>query len=150
METNRRNALMAATLTVCMACGCAQLPGTNQQQGAVAGAAAGGLLGHELGGGALGTLLGAVAGGALGYNIGNRLGPQDRQQTAFALEKNRQVSWKNPDTGYDYTVDPTNTYTRNGQTCRDFTMRMRVESGYQNMHGTACRQPDGNWQIVQS
>jgi surface antigen len=37
-----------------------------------------------------------------------------------------------------------------GQPCREFTMRGFVDGESEEVFGTACRQPDGTWRIVES
>ncbi|MBE0596696.1 MAG: hypothetical protein IH614_05465, partial [Desulfuromonadales bacterium] len=70
----------------------------------------------------------------------------------YALENNRTeqaADWVNPDTGRAGAVVPVRTFhDPQGLPCREFltviTIGGREEQGY----GTACRQPDGDWQIV--
>lgn len=129
--------------------GCQNMPGTRQQQGAVIGGATGAVAGHEIGGGRLGTIIGAVAGGVIGAKIGERMEPNDRQNTAQALSENQSRSWTNPNTKTSYTVNPIDTVTQNGQTCRDYTMTTTIEGNPQQVNGRACRQPDGTWKTAQ-
>jgi hypothetical protein len=65
-------ALLAGGLTVSpMLAGCEQLPGTNEQQGAVGGGAAGAIIGASV---ADNSLLGALIGGAVGAGGGYLIG----------------------------------------------------------------------------
>ena len=127
--------------------------------GTLAGAAIGGLIGSQFGGGtgnkvAIGA--GVVAGGFLGNKIGKSLDCQDQQQhyetTQNALETKpvgQSATWVNPDTGHSGEITPTRTYTAaDGAPCRDFTQTIYVDGKYEEVNGTACRQPDGTWKPV--
>lgn len=139
--------LLAAALIT----GCA----TNQEQsGAVLGGAAGAAAGSAVGSGSgrvLAIILGAMVGSAVGANVGRHMDEQDRIRTAEAMEYNRTgqaSSWRNPDTQTRYTVTPQRTYDAPSGPCREFTMDAEVGGEPQQVYGTACRQPDGNWRIV--
>ena len=126
-----------------------------QQSGAVVGGVLGGVLGSNVGRGegrtaAIigGTLLGAM----VGSEIGRYMDETDELKSQRALEMNRdrQVSqWHNPNTGADISTTPVNTYQRNdGTYCREYQTEIIVEGQRQKGFGTACRQPDGSWKIV--
>ena len=128
--------------------------------GTLAGAALGGLIGSQFGGGtgnkvAIGA--GVVAGGFLGNKIGKSMSCQDQQYhqetTQNALETRPTGStstWTNPDTGHSGTITPTRTsFEGSGQPCREFTHEVYVGGNVQGAYGTACRQADGSWKIVQ-
>jgi surface antigen len=70
----------------------------------------------------------------------------------YALENNptnQAADWVNPDTEHTGAVVPVRTYTDSqGQACREFITTIRVGGKQQQGYGTACRQPDGTWQIV--
>ena len=123
------------------------------------GAAAGGLIGSQFGGGsgqAAMTGLGVLLGGLLGSEVGRSLDRADRlyieQATRRSLERapSGQVSqWRNPDTGNYGSVVPYAPKTMpNGQYCREFQQSLVVDGKTQQAYGTACRQPDGTWKIV--
>lgn len=62
---------------------------------------------------------------------------------------NQSSTWVNPDTGGSGTVTPIRTYAnREGQPCREFQQTIVIDGREQQGYGTACRQPDGSWQIV--
>lgn len=69
-----------------------------------------------------------------------------------ALENNRtnQAStWVNPDTGRTEMVAPVGTFEgAQGQPCREFIQNIFIGGREEQGYGTACRQPDGSWQIV--
>jgi len=127
--------------------------------GALVGAGLGGLLGNQFGGGAgkgAMTALGVVAGGLLGSQVGKSLDQADvayaNRTTQTALDTGRsgqRVSWQNPDTGAAGTVVPRPAYQANGTYCREFQQTITVGVQTQEGYGTACKQPDGAWKIVQ-
>lgn len=127
-----------------------------QQAGTLIGAAAGALLGREVGGGSIGMVIGAVAGAYLGGELGKQLDRKDRaamQQTtqnALATSPSGSTSrWTNPDSGNSGTVTPQEEFTSAaGETCREFQQTVTVDDDTQTAYGTACRQPDGTWRVV--
>lgn len=135
--------------------GCSLLLGgcqtTREQQGQVIGAIAGGLLGHQVGGGSgktAATIAGTMLGGYLGGRAGRWMEESDRRQTAYALESTptyQSDSWQNPDTGYRYEVTPTRTYFADETPCREYTTEAWIDGRRETLHGTACRQSDGSW-----
>lgn len=140
---------------------CQESSGGGELLGTLAGAAIGGLVGSQFGSGtgksvAIGA--GVVAGGFLGNRIGKELSCKDQQyhydttQNALETQKTGQSSsWTNPDTGHSGEVTPTRTYTAaDGSPCRDFEQTIFVDGEYENVQGTACRQPDGTWKPVSS
>lgn len=143
-------ALLAASALLA---GC-ENPPTKQESGTVIGAIVGGALGSRVGGGGgavAATIVGAIAGGAIGNAIGRNMDDTDRLKTAQALETSRTgapVSWRNPDTGYSYTVVPTRTYEVAGGPCREYTMDTVIGGRAEKVYGTACRQPDGSWRAA--
>ncbi len=70
----------------------------------------------------------------------------------YALENNpsNEVSnWVNPDTGRSGAVVPVKTFTNEaGLPCREFVTTIVIGGKEEQGYGTACRQPDGSWQIV--
>jgi surface antigen len=125
-----------------------------EDQGALAGAAIGGAVGHNFGSGTgkvLATMGGAVLGALAGSNIGRRLDRYDEQQAQRALEYNETgtpTSWTNPDDGHRVTFTPTETYqASSGRYCREYRTQVEVGERIEEAYGTACRQPDGSWQI---
>jgi surface antigen len=144
-------ALITSMMILLSACSTAP---SKQDQGVIIGAIAGGLLGNQVGGGSgrvLATIVGTAAGAAIGGSIGRSMDETDRINTALALENVRTgvpSTWSNPDTGYEYVVTPTNTYESNTGPCREYTMDATIGGKTEQVYGTACRQPDGSWQII--
>jgi surface antigen len=143
---------MAACLALTLVA-CSTAP-SKQDQGVLIGAIAGGILGHQVGGGSgqvLATMVGTVAGAMIGGSIGKQMDETDRLNTAAALENVRTgvpSSWVNPDTGYEYVVTPTNTYDSGTGPCREYTMDATIGGNTEQIYGTACRQADGSWKVM--
>ena len=143
--------VMACTVFLLSACSTAP---TKQDQGVIIGAIAGGILGHQVGGGSgqvLATIVATMAGAAIGGSIGRTMDETDRQNTNLALENVRTgvpSAWVNPDSGYEYVVTPTNTYDSDSGPCREYTMDATIGGETEQIYGTACRQADGSWLVV--
>jgi len=143
--------LLAVALT-----GCAEA-GPKTAIGAVGGATAGGLIGAAAGGGATGIIGGVLLGGLLGGAVGNALDQRDRELAAQSYQNSLETArtgttstWQNPDSGHSGSITPTRTYENaSGQYCREFQQTVTVGGETQQAYGTACRQPDGTWKIVQ-
>ena len=123
--------------------------------GSVLGAAGGAGI-AALAGGSPAAIVGAGLGGALiGGYVGHRLDNRDKQlaaqaaQRAFEQNQAGQASvWQNPDSGNSGSITPTRTYQiNNGQYCREYRQMIVIGGEQQQAYGTACRQPDGTWQI---
>lgn len=134
--------------------------GPKQTLGTIIGGVGGAVLGDEIGKGrgrkaaiAAGTLIGAL----IGQQIGRELDEADRaaaeRTTQGALERVRtgdRSEWENPDSGNSGWVVPTKTWQEDsGRYCREFQTGIIVGGEEQTAYGTACRQPDGSWKIVQ-
>jgi surface antigen len=123
--------------------------------GAVIGAIGGGLLGGQFGhgNGQLATTAIGVLGGALaGAYVGRELDQADRmamdRTTQRALAQDRQVAWRNPDTGNSGAVTPLRSYrTQEGRACRDYERTIVVDGHAEPGYATACRNADGVWQV---
>ena len=66
-------------------------------------------------------------------------------------------NWRNPDGARNQygqyqreqgNVTVTNTFNRNGRYCREFQQTITVGGQSQQGYGTACRQPDGSWEMI--
>ncbi|MBX3508263.1 RT0821/Lpp0805 family surface protein [Parvibaculum sp.] len=128
-----------------------------QTMGTVGGAVLGGLAGSQVGSGTgrlwatgAGVLLGAIVGGEIGKSLDRADRAYMGQTTYNALESGRSgqpVQWRNPDSGHYGTVTPQAAYQQGNLTCREYTQTVYIDGRSQQAHGTACRQPDGSWQI---
>jgi surface antigen len=135
--------------------GCAQM--NNQDVGTLSGGVIGGLVGSRFGGGSgqlvaigAGTLLGAYIGGSIGKNMDDT----DRLRMNQALERNnvnQPAYWHNQRTGVEYRVTPVKNVTYHGNRyCREYRTTADIAGKKQQVYGTACRQPDGSWQMINS
>ena len=150
---------LAATLGLA-ACQNGQQQPDKQDFGTVLGGIAGAVIGAQFGHGKgqlVGVAAGALAGAYLGNQIGASLDKADKaameraSDTATTAPIGKTISWRNPDTGHAGTVTPTREGTAaNGEYCREFQQTVTIGGETQKAYGTACRQPDGSWKIVNS
>lgn len=123
--------------------------------GAIGGAIAGAQFGKgngQLVGVALGTLIGA----GIGHEIGASLDRADMtyydntyQRALETGQPGQTLPWSNPQSGNSGSFTPAGYYQNNtGQYCREFSQTINVGGRTERGYGTACRQPDGSWQIV--
>ncbi len=122
--------------------------------GTVLGGITGGVLGSHIGRGAGRTAAivgGAVLGSMVGGSVGRYMDDVDRLYVARTLEtvpSGRVTAWQNPDSRASYEVEPVRTYQRtDGRYCREYQTRALVGGQWQQTYGTACRQPDGSWEL---
>ncbi|MFA6500160.1 MAG: RT0821/Lpp0805 family surface protein [Desulfurivibrionaceae bacterium] len=127
----------------------------------VTGTIIGGVLGGAIGaatagrgpGRTAGVIVGTLLGSLFGHEIGKSLDEADELRTVHVLEKNKtgQAStWTNPDKESEITVMPSRTYqSPSGEYCREYQTDVIVGGEKQKAFGTACRQADGQWKIVQ-
>lgn len=138
---------------------CAYPVGPRESTGTLLGAGAGAVIGSQFGGGTgrvVGAAIGTLAGALIGQDIGRTLDRADRQymqsttqQTLETAPIGKTSTWVNPDTGNSGAVTPTSTYkNQDGRYCREYQQTVTVAGKQQQAYGTACRQPDGTWQIV--
>lgn len=133
---------------------------TKSDIGTVVGAGLGGWAGHNIGSGS-GQVVATIGGTLLGAYLGNELGASlDRADMAYynrtsqnALENSQPgqtLPWRNPDSGNHGTITPSNYYqTASGAYCREYNQTITVGGRTERGYGTACRQPDGTWKIVE-
>lgn len=128
---------------------------TKQQSGAVVGGVLGGVLGSNVGGGEGRTaaiIAGTILGAWVGSEMGRYMDESDARKAQSALEYNRdnqRSAWHNPNTGADVSTTPTRTYqSASGENCREYQTTVTVGGKRENAYGTACRQADGSWKVV--
>lgn len=150
--------IAAAVAAVVLLGACAD-QGPKQQAGTVLGGVGGAVAGAQFGSGK-GRLVGVAAGTLIGALLGSEIGKSlDRADMAYVQRTNQQAfeygrsgtaqSWRNPDSGHYGSVVPRPAYqTSGGQYCREFQQTITVGGRTEQGYGTACRQPDGSWQIV--
>jgi surface antigen len=144
-----------ALATLCMATftGCANYQSQQEQGGMIIGGLLGGVLGSHVGSGdgrTAAIILGTVAGASIGGAVGRSMADVDRMKTTRALENVRTgvpTSWRNPDSGNQYMITPTQTIETASGPCRDYIIDAVIAGKRDKVIGTACRQPDGSWQV---
>ncbi|MDX1975180.1 MAG: RT0821/Lpp0805 family surface protein [Rickettsiales bacterium] len=170
MKTSK---ILAVLVTASMLTACSQPMGragqgisqggssvNKQDIGTLGGAVAGGIIGSNIGkgkGAIAGTIGGTLLGAMLGSSIGASLDKADMaaidntsQRALETAQPGQALPWSNPQTGNSGTVTPSNYYqTASGQYCREFNQTVNVGGKTEKAYGTACRQPDGSWKIVQ-
>lgn len=124
--------------------------------GTVLGGVAGGVVGSGIGRGhgrTAGIIAGTILGAVIGQEIGRSIDVNDELAAQQALEGTHTgttSTWVNPDTGTQVAMTPTRTYQQDdGEYCREYTTRVTVGGERQQAYGTACRQPDGSWKVVE-
>ncbi len=150
--------LVLALLGLVSACADAQ---NNQKKtlGTLLGAGLGALAGSQIGSGKgqlVAVAVGALGGAFLGSELGKSLDEVDRlkanqtQQMAMENNKNGVASaWSNPNSGHSGQVTPTKTYqVATGEHCREYEHEIDVDGKREVLKGTACRQSDGSWRVI--
>jgi surface antigen len=119
------------------------------------GANSGVVLGSELQSGAAAPELGALQGTLLGADVGRSLGEDDRaealQAEYEALEYGRPgapVTWSARRGGTYGEIVVGSTYEVNRLECREFTHTIYIGGRPRVAQGTACRQPDSTWRVL--
>ncbi|MFV3127889.1 glycine zipper 2TM domain-containing protein [Niveispirillum sp. KHB5.9] len=127
----------------------------NNNVGTLLGAVAGGLAGSTIGDGrgqVAATLGGVLVGAAIGSSLSSSYSHADygcAVQTFERAPTGQAVMWDDPDRDARYTLTPTRTYeASSGRYCREYTSQAQIGGRTQSTYGTACRQPDGSWEIV--
>jgi len=151
-------ALMVTSLIVAFSLPVASC--TKEQSGTLLGAIGGAVVGDAIGGKGTGKVIaiaaGTLAGAYIGSEIGKSLDRADRQamqrQTQYSLESSRSgtaTTWHNPDSGNSGTITPQPAYTsKKDEYCREYQQTITVGGKTETAYGTACRQPDGTWKII--
>jgi surface antigen len=125
--------------------------------GTAVGVVGGGLVGSAIGGGA-GQVVAIIGGGLLGGFLGNQIGQSldnaDRARydsaSQQAMETGQSRAWSNHESGHHGRITPHKRYRNDeGQYCRQYTQTIYVDGKARRGKGTACRQQDGTWKIVE-
>jgi len=133
---------------------------TGETVGTLGGAAGGAILGSQIGKGTgrdIAMVGGALLGAFLGNQLGQRLSENDKQMAASTAQQSLErqpsgttSSWQNPDSGNAGSFQPQNVYqTLDGTYCRQYANTIVVDGRTETVNGTACRNADGSWRIVQ-
>ena len=137
--------------------GCANM--TREETGNLLGAVVGGSLAYGLGKDssnkeiwvAAGLIGGALAGGhyAKLTDKGQKMHSHAVHTNLETAQDNSTTSWNNPNNNEHGSVTVRNTNVSNGTPCREFTQTIFVGGKAVEGYGTACRQADGSWKIMQ-
>ena len=127
--------------------------------GQIIGAAVGGYVGSKIGSGAtrdISVILGGAAGYILGGKIIEILSKEEREDFNNVIENslnfspdNSSEAWQS-DENKDITgeVIPLNNYKIKNKNCRDFKKVIRKNDDTFEENSTACRDKEGNWEII--
>ena len=141
--------------------GCARNITMTEVIGTAGGAAIGGFVGSQFGGGLIRTLFtatGTLAGGVSGYVYARQLIKSDMalyENTAkkglVNADDGQVLSWLNPETGRSGIFRPTRSFvSAQGQNCRTFRTTISFDDGFESGDGTACETASGKWLIFSS
>lgn len=150
-------AMVAATISL-GACQTLDGRGNKELVGGASGAVLGGLLGSQVGGGSgqvwaagAGVLLGALLGSEIGASLDNadRAAMGNASARAHSAPVGESISWNNPNSGNYGTVTPVRDgRSASGRYCREYQQEITVGGRKEVGYGTACQQPNGDWEIV--
>ena len=93
--------------------------------------------------------------GIVPHQVGESLDKSDinyanqAQSRAYSAPIGQQITWSNPESGNSGTITPRRDGTdAAGNYCREYQQTVTVGGKTEQAFGTACRQPDGTWKIV--
>jgi surface antigen len=126
--------------------------------GTVLGGVGGAVAGAQFGSGsgrlaatAAGTLIGAFVGREVGKSLdkADMAAAQQAQTKAHSAPVGEKIVWSNPESGHSGTVTPVRQGTDStGNQCREYQSTVTIGGKTEQAYGTACRQPDGSWKVV--
>ena len=98
------------------------------------------------------TAIGALIVAAVGHAGGGGIARSEEvcfSQSFEHVADRETIAWMDPVEGVHYAVTPTRTVKdSDGRYCREYTARATVNGQAAGTFGTACRQPDGSWELV--
>jgi surface antigen len=162
-----RSRFLAIAVALGLTVGCAQQGGRGyanqgypsidkQTGGGILGAVGGALAGAQFGKGkgqlattAVGTLLGAFIGSQVGQSLDGADANYAQESANYAFNTGNAAQWRNPQTGVSGNVMPIRSFEADNGFCREFQQTVTINGQAQRAFGTACKQPDGSWKIVQ-
>lgn len=152
--------LMTAMMAVFAlgACESWSTSGYKEKIGAGTGAILGGIAGAQVGKGdgrLIATGVGALLGTLIGSEVGKSLDKADMayaqsaNQRAHAIPVGQTVQWNNPESGNSGSITPRRDgYSSTGRYCREYEQTIIVDGRQETAVGTACQNPDGTWQVL--
>ena len=161
---DRKRRLAAALITIALLTACASTGNPrrdavrNQETaGALIGGVIGGVIGHQFGDGRgqdamtiLGAATGALIGGRLARDRAISRYEQEAAYLAFeSTPSGRPVPWHDPDGYSQGRYVPMRTWRNtSGRYCREYQQVVVIDGREQRAYGTACRQSDGSWRVM--
>lgn len=152
--------MMVVTMAGALAlAGCADAQNNPKTTGgAIIGGIGGALLGSMFGKGTgqlVAVGVGTLAGAMIGSEVGKTLDAADRAQIDRAERQattapiGQTIAWNNPQSGNSGTITPVRDGNHtDGRYCREFQQTIEIGGKLEKGYGTACRQADGSWQIM--
>ena len=156
----KKTAMIAMVLATFSLGACQTLEGRGDKEliGGASGAVIGGLLGSQVGGGSgqvwaagAGVLLGTLIGSDIGASLdkADRAALQSASQKAHSAPVGEAITWNNPNSGNSGTVTAVKDgYSSSGRYCREYQQKIMIGGREEIGYGTACQQPNGDWEIV--
>ena len=151
--------VMTALLASVALTACSEGPGfTGADLGTGLGAVGGAVIGSQIGGGSARTVfsvVGALAGAWAGNKVAKGMTAEDNKyyetaaSRAAAAPVGQQITWNNPSSGNQGTIVPVREGRDNtGSACREYQQTVTVGGKTERAYGTACKQADGSWKII--
>jgi len=95
-----------------------------------------------------GTIIGLIVGGSIGRSM-DEVDQHCVGQTLEHAPDGETIYWNNQRADTQYQVTPVKTYQVNdGRYCREYQTTSVIGGRAQQTYGTACRQPDGSWELI--
>jgi surface antigen len=146
-----RQAVVICGFGTLFAAGCASLGGTVAAPGATPNQ----VIGSEVEAGAGQPPIGVMQAGLMDAEIGQVLSETDRPIAAKAefealeyARAGRPTKWQNPRSGNSGEITVGAAYQVNLLDCREYTHKVVIGGRPRFAKGTACRRPDGRWNII--
>lgn len=151
--------VMAALISSVALTACSEGPGfTGEDLGTGLGAIGGAVVGSQIGGGSARTVfsvVGALAGAWAGNKVAKGMTAEDNKYYETAASRaatapvGQQITWNNPSSGNQGTIVPVREGRDNtGSACREYQQTVTVGGKTERAYGTACKQADGSWKII--
>jgi surface antigen len=98
------------------------------------------------------TAIGALIGAVVGHRIDGGIARAEEicfSESFEHLPDHETVAWMDPALGAHYSVSLTKTMRAvDGRYCREYTARATLNGQAAGTYGTACRQADGRWELI--
>ena len=134
----------------------------NETTGTLLGGAAGAVIGSQFGKGSgknAATAIGAILGASIGREIGASLDETSRRRAGEAAHRALEtadvgagITWENPANAgapaRGATVITRQGADQQGRTCREFQQTVTIGGEEVQSYGTACRDGNGDWQLI--